>query len=88
MEKLEKKIFFQKKVFGKKSRILPKNPKRDPLGLFDFFLQTENFKKFKRVPFDRIQKFSEKCRIVPRKNRKGGTLWSPLYFWKHKKFVV
>ena len=32
-----------------------------------FFLQTENFKKFKVVPFDKIQKkyLIKKCRIVP-----------------------
>ena len=49
-----------------------------PFRLIKRFLQT---KKFKGVPFDRIQKFSEKCRIVPKK-----TFGLP--FWKHKKFVV
>ena len=53
----------------KKSRILPKNPKR--FRLIKRFLQTENFKKFKGVPFDRIQKFSEKCRKVPKKPQRG-----------------
>ena len=52
-----KNVFFQKKVFGKKSRILPKNPKRDPLGSIKVFLQTEKFKKIKGVPFDEIQIF-------------------------------
>ena len=33
---LEKKINL-KNVFGKKSRILPKNPKKDPLGLLNVF---------------------------------------------------
>ena len=41
------KSIFHKKVFGKKSRILPKNPKRDPFRLIKRFLQTENFKNFK-----------------------------------------
>ena len=72
--------------FPKKSHIAEK-PKKKPFRLIKHFLQTENFKKFKGVPFDRIQKFSEKCRIVPKKPQRG-TLWSPLYFWKHKKFVV
>ena len=76
---MEKHFFFFKKVFGKKSRILPKNPKRDPLGLLNVFSQTENFKKFKGVPFDKIQKFSEKCRIVL-KNRKGGPFGLPSTF--------
>ena len=76
--KIEKNIFFQKKVFGKKSRILPKNPERDPLGLLKVFLQTENFKKFKGVTFDRIQKLSEKCRIVSKKPQRGDPLVSPL----------
>ena len=37
------KLFFQKKVFGKKSRkpILPKNPK-ELLRVIERFLQTEN----------------------------------------------
>ena len=76
--KLEKLVnnFFQKKVFGKKSRILPKNPKR-PSRLIKRFLQTENFKKFKGV-FDRIQKFLEKCRRVPKKLQRGDSLVSPL----------
>ena len=37
-----KKSFFNK-VFGKKGRIMPENPKRDHLGSFKRFLQTENF---------------------------------------------
>ena len=61
--------FFPEKVFGQKNRILPKNPKRDHLGLLNVFLQTENFRKFKRVPFDRIEKFSEKCHKVPKKKQ-------------------
>ena len=29
--------FFSKKVVGKKSRILPKNPEKDPLGSINVF---------------------------------------------------
>ena len=78
--KLEKLVnnFFQKKVFGKKSRILPKNPKR-PSRLIKRFLQTENFKKFKGA-FDRIQKFLEKCRRVPKKTAKGRLFGLPSTF--------
>ena len=72
-------IFFQKKYLVKKSHILPKNPKR-PFRLIKRFLQTENFKKFKGVPFDRIQKFSEKCRKVPKKTAKGGSFGLPSTF--------
>ena len=43
-----------------------------------FFLPTENFKKFKGVLFDIIQEFSEKYRIVPKKNQRGDSLVSPL----------
>ena len=39
------------------------------------FLQTDNLKKFKGVPIDRIQKFSERRR---RKNPEGDTLVYPL----------
>ena len=68
---------------------IAEKPKKRPFRLIKRFLQTENFKKFKGVPFDRIQKFSENVAYrIFEKNRKGGTLWSPLYFWKHKKFVV
>ena len=76
-------IFFQNKVFGKKVAYAEK-PKKRPFRLIKRSLQSENFKKFEGVPFDRIQKFSEKCRIVPKKPQRG-TPWSPLYFWKHKK---
>ena len=51
---------------------IAETPKKRPFRLIKRFLQTENFKTFKGLPFDRIQKFSEKCRIVPKKNRKGG----------------
>ena len=51
--------FFSKKLFGKKSRLLPKNPKRGHLGPLNVFYKPKTFKKFKGVPFDRIQKFSE-----------------------------
>ena len=75
------------KVFSKKSRILPKNPKRDPLSSINVFLQTENFKKFKGVPFDKIQIFSEKCRIVPKKG-KGGAFVFHYTFEVSEKFVI
>ena len=64
-------IFFQKKYLVKKVAYCRK-PKKRPFRLNKRFLQTENFKKFKGVRFDKIQNFWEKCRIVPKKNRKGG----------------
>ena len=36
------------------------------------------------VPFDQIRKFSKEVALVPKKTQRG-TLWSHLYFWKHKK---
>ena len=85
---LEKNKFFPKKVFGKKSRILPKNPKRDPLDLLNVFYKLTTSKKFKGVPFDRIQKFSEKCCIVPKKTAKVGPFGLPFTFGSIKKLVV
>ena len=72
--------FFSKKVFGKKMSHIAEKPRKRPFRLIKRFLQTENFKKnFKGVPFDRIQKFSEKCRIVPKtKPQRGDPLVSPL----------
>ena len=56
---------------------MPRNQRRDPLGSLNVFLQTDNFKKIQGVPFNRIQKFSKKSRIVP-KNPKGDPLVYPL----------
>ena len=60
--------------FFQRSRLLSKNPKRDPLGSLNVFLQTEGFKKIEGVPFERIQKFS----------LESFPLVSPT-FWMHKK---
>ena len=54
----------------KKSHIA-KKPKKRPYRLIKRFLQTENFKQFKGVPFYRFQTFSEKCRIAPKKRKEG-----------------
>ena len=62
---------------------MPKNSK-EAIQAHSTFLQTESFKKMQGVPFYRIRKFSKKSRIVPKKP-KVETLWSRLYFWKHKK---
>ena len=97
------KIFFQKKFFGifcrknffftfLESRIMPKNSKRGHSGSLNVFTNRKLQKKCKGLPFDRIRKVSKKSRIVPKKNGKNQTkknlLWSRIYFWKHKKFVV
>ena len=52
-------IFFQKKYLVKKSHNAEK-PKKRSFRLIQRFLQTENFKKMQRVPFDKIRKFSKK----------------------------
>ena len=51
------------------------------------FYKPKTSKKCKGEPFDRIRKFSKKCRIVPKKTiqKKTDTLWSRIYFWKNKK---
>ena len=65
-----------KNYLVKKSRILPKNTKRDPLGLLNVFYKRK-LQKIQGVPFDRIQKFSEKC-LSAKKNAKGDPLVSSL----------
>ena len=76
-----------KKLFFKKGRTMPKNSKRGDSGSLNVSTNRKLQKQGKGVHFDRIRKFSKKSRIVPKKP-KGGTLWSRLYFWKHKTFVV
>ena len=50
----------------KKSRTMPKNPKRGHLGSLNVFYKPKTSKKCKEVPFGKIRKFS-KSRIVPKK---------------------
>ena len=66
---------------------MPKNPKRDPLGSLNVFYKPTTSKKFKGVPFNRIQKFSEQNRIVP-KTPKGGPFGPPSTLGNIKKLVV
>ena len=67
--------FFQKKYLVNKSHIAEK-PKKRPLGSTESFKKNfftnRKLQKIQGVPFDKIQNFSEKCRIVPKKNAKGG----------------
>ena len=75
------KKFFQKKWL--KSNILPKNPKRDHLGLLNVFYKpkiSKNSREFPLIEFKNFRKNVAKCRKKPQR----GTLWSPIYFWKHK----
>ena len=58
LEMFGKKIFFQKKYLVKKSHNAEK-PKKRPFRLIQRLLQTENFKKCKGVPFDKVRKFSK-----------------------------
>ena len=58
---------FLKQVFGgKKSHIATKLKER-PFRLKTHFLRTEIFNKIRWVPFERIQTFSKKCRILSKK---------------------
>ena len=59
---------------------IAEKPKKRPFRLIKRFLQTENFKKFKGLPLDRILKISEKCRIVPKKTAKLGPFGLPSTF--------
>ena len=65
---------------------MPEKQKRHFRLIKRFFFTNRKLQKIQGVPFDRIQKFSEKCRIVPKQNRKGGALWSTL--GNNKKLVV
>ena len=67
---------FSKKNYLVKNRIMPKNPKRDPLGSLNVFYKRKTSNN-SRGTLDKIQKFSEKSRIVPKKT-KGDPLVSPL----------
>ena len=79
------KIFFSKiSTYLKKIRTMPKTSKRGHLGSLNVFTNRK-LKKCKRVPFDRIRKFSKKKSHSAEKTHRGGGLWSRLYFWKHKK---
>ena len=64
--------FFFEKVFFKSHNA--EKLKKRPFRLIQRFLQTENFKKCKGVPFDKIRKFSKKSRIVPKKTQRGDPL--------------
>ena len=72
-----RKIFFFKKVLGKKSCIMPINPKRDPLGSSNVFYKPTTSKKIKGVPFDRILKISKKSHSAGKK-----PLVYPLLLWQ------
>ena len=75
-------------VFGEKSYIAEKLKEREtPFRLIKRFIQTESFKNIQGVPFERILQISEKVAQC-RKKPKGGTFWSRLYFWKHKKIFM
>ena len=95
---LEKLFFFQKKLkffFGKsiflESRTMPKNSKRGHSGSLNVFTNRKLQKNARGYPLIESENFRKKSRIVPKKNEKNQTkenLWSRIYFWKHKKFVV
>ena len=71
------KIFQKQKKYSVKKSNNAEKPKKRPFRLIKRFLPTENFKTIKGVPFERIQKLSEKSLIVPKKT-KGDPLVSPL----------
>ena len=69
---LSEKLITFEKVFGKKkSSYNAEKHKNRPFTLIKRFLHTDNFTKIQGVPFDRIQNFSEKNHIVPKKIRRG-----------------
>ena len=77
---------FQKKVFGfKKSRNAGK-PKKRPFRLIKRFLGRQ-LQKNPRGTFDRIQKFSEKSRVVTKKP-KGELFGLPSTFGNIEKLLV
>ena len=83
-------FFSKKSIFFRKSLNAEKLKKR-PFRLIKRFYKPKTSKKCKGLPFDRIRKFSKKKSHSAEKTKKNQTkenLWSRIYFWKHKKFVV
>ena len=74
-----------KNVFDKKSRIMPKNPKRDPLGSLNLFFTNLKLQKKSRgyllIDFRNFRKKVPYCR----KTSKEGTLVLPSSFRSFKK---
>ena len=66
---------------------MPKTQK-EAIQAHQTFLQTENFKKMQRVPFDRIRKLLRKSRIVPKKKQTKKTFGLASTFASIKKIVV
>ena len=66
---------------------MPKNPKRGHLGSLNVFHKPKTSKNARGYPLIKFENFRKKSRIVPKKTQRG-TLWSHLYFWKHKKIMV
>ena len=48
-----------------KTSHIAEKPKERPFRLIKRFSQTESFNEIQALPFERIQNFSEKSRIVP-----------------------
>ena len=83
------KFFFEKKsIFFRKSHNAEKLKKR-PFRLIKRFYKPKTSKKMQLID---SENFRKKSRIVPKKTKKikrnETKLWSRIYFWKHKKFVV
>ena len=69
---------FFRKVFGKKSRIMPKKPKKRrfrPLKHFLYKLKTSKNSRWN--PLIKFKSFRKSC-IVPKKTQRGGLLVSPI----------
>ena len=81
-------FFFEKKYFFRKSHNSEKLKKR-PFRLIKRFYKPKTSKKMQLID---SENFRKKSRIVPKKTKKikrnETKLWSRIYFWKHKKFVV
>ena len=81
-------FFSKKKYFFRKSHNAEKLKKR-PFRLIKRFYKPKTSKKMQLID---SENFRKKSRIVPKKTKKikrnETKLWSRIYFWKHKKFVV
>ena len=64
-----------------------KNSKRGHSGSLNVFTNRKFQKTARGYTLTEFENFRKKSRIVPKKTQRGA-LWSRLYFWKHKKFVV
>ena len=83
-------IFFEKKYFFRKSHKAEKLKKR-PFRFIKRFYKPKTSKNVRGYLLIESESFRKKSHSAEKKREKNQTkenLWSRIYFWKHKSFVV